>query len=102
MTPTPPDKDEQDKRDIIASVANDYYDSLKDQLFSMSFEESGEYVLKLATEDVNRLIARERLSELKLLRESYSLDMDYEPIDKRILELQQSIKEERDEQQKPV
>lgn len=57
-TPQHPSEFEQNKRDIIASVANDYYEQLKNEApyLNMKFEELGCVCRDFATRDVQALI----------------------------------------------
>lgn len=79
---------ELDKQDIISSVANDYYDSLKNEskLLNMSFEESREYVRKLATEDVEALILSHQTQLLERIYENskYAEDRTAKEVQDRI------------------
>lgn len=97
MTPTPPDKDELERILLNLYLGKGFLDNfspdIQEKLTAKHFTDVP--ALIETKQAINRLIAKERLSELKQLREDYTLDMDYEPIDKRISELEQSLKKQR-------
>ena len=73
-------EEEQNKRDIIAALANDYYEQLKNDTpyINMTFEEAGCACRDFARQDVEDLIRTEKLKLLAEVREQaeeYELNM---------------------------
>ena len=64
-------EDDQNKRDIIAALANDYYEQLKNDTpyINMTFEEAGCACRDFAKQDVEELIRTEKLKLLAEVRE---------------------------------
>lgn len=103
LSPQPPDKRAELKRDIIIELTNAYYESYRYDRPNDTYEQLGAFCRDLATNDVEELLAAEvqaaRLSELEMLKKVPIQDMSKAVtahISRRCAELQPQRKEGED------
>lgn len=90
MTPTPPDKDE------LSKILDDFFDETP-----VDGKAPQRYIKDLE-QAINRLIAKERLKELKrAIRQGYISAPLRHKVDRRIATLEQSLKEQRNTSKEP-